>query len=356
MNVLVGEITSYKAICVSKYLKKNYSNINVFTYDHRPFTNRILTKYSDRHFITKPNEVYDISKIIYNNKIDVFLPVMNDSLEHYLGNKNVLNNSFNYYGELSKYSNLNNKNKLYKIAKKLEVKVPIAYHDIKSAKVPFVVKPESLSSSKGVKYIFNEKDRHEIQQYADTIGDLVIQQYIKGEGVGYSVFAHEGDIEIGYGHRRLAEYPVSGGSSVYREGFYDERMEKISKLILEYCDWSGFAMFEFKLTPENELYLIEVNPRIWGSINQGLQNGINFFEPILGRIDNINSKNYVGKEINTYISPLLYLSFISYIIKNNDKNPIIKFIKNFNSNKADVSILDDPNGYLSTIMRKLIHH
>ena len=64
---------------------------------------------------------------------------------------------------------------------------------------------------------------------------------------------------------------------MYREPFDDDRMVECTKKILEKTHWSGFAMFEFKLTEDNEIYLIEVNPRIWGSINQGLKNGFNYF-------------------------------------------------------------------------------
>ncbi|MHA1396066.1 MAG: hypothetical protein ACTSRZ_21385, partial [Promethearchaeota archaeon] len=166
----------------------------------------------------------------------------------------------------------------------------------------------------------------------------------------YSVYAINGKIKIGYGHIRLAEFPVSGGSSVYRESFYDNRMKEIAEKILDKIKWSGFAMFEFKLTPKGDLILIEVNPRIWGSINQGLQNGVNYFKLIIPRPC---VKGYKKKYIRTYLSPQIYLSFFMYLLKGNFK-PIIYFFRNFRSNKADINIFSDFRGWVSVVLRNIL--
>ena len=180
--------------------------------------------------------------------------------------------------------------------------------------------------------------------------DIIIQEYIQGEGVGYSVFAKKGKIVSGFGHKRLAEYPVSGGSSVYRENYENEEIRSVSEKIVIATQWSGFAMFEFKLTPDNEIYLIEVNPRIWGSINQGLQNGVNYFEEILGKSTLVRNTDKVN--IKTYLSPLIYLSLLKYLQHVNFK-PLLTFIGNVFYNRADVNIFSDFKGWFGTILRKL---
>jgi carbamoylphosphate synthase large subunit len=108
-------------------------------------------------------------------------------------------------------------------------------------------------------------------------------------------------------------------------------------------------MIEFKYTPDNRLVLIEVNPRIWGSVNQGLQCGINYFEPIFGH----GKLNYQQKEINTYLSPQIYTSLIQYLMKLNFK-PLSKFISSIRKNKGDLSLMNDPKGFLSVIARKVL--
>ncbi len=78
-------------------------------------------------------------------------------------------------------------------------------------------------------------------------------------------------------------------------------------------------MFEFKLKPNDELVLIEVNPRIWGSINQGLQNGVNYFEPILGASQTITEVKK-KKDIKKYLSPQVYSSLFMYLLRGKFKS------------------------------------
>ena len=347
MNVLIGDISSYKAIVISRYFKKQYPGIKVYSFDHRKFTKIIRTKYSDTHFCIKKNNIEnEIKEIIRRHKINHFFPVINEDLSKFWINQESYFNSLAYLGEYSSYKVLNNKLSLYDLALKLKIKVPLRYNSIYKAKIPYVVKPTNLSSSKGVYYIHNKQD------IPDSFNnkDLIIQDYIKGQGVGYSFYCKNGDIIDAYGHLRISEYPVTGGSSTYRTSFQDRRMHDIASKIVSHLNYTGFAMFEFKLTENNDIYLIEVNPRIWGSINQGLVNGVNYFDKI------INIKSYkikFNKTINTYIAPLIYISLFRYAIKFRYK-PLVVFLKNFRSNAPDVSLIKDSRGYFSTILRKIL--
>lgn len=346
MNVLIGEVSSYKAIAISRFIKLTYPSYTVYTYDSKKFTNRFRTKYSDEHFlIEEENFESDLQAIIKNHKIDVFFPVKNDSLTKIWSKKEKYGTSLSYLGDIEKYHILNDKDRLHELAEKLEIKVPKKYTSISEAKLPFIVKPTNLSSAKGVKYIFKDEDR----PIKIPSENMIIQEFVKGRGVGYSFYAKEGLILEGYGHLRLAEYPVSGGSSTYRNSYKDDRMYQVAKQIIGFLNYTGFAMFEFKLTENNELYLLEVNPRIWGSVHQGLANGVNYFEDMLGVSKSLNNKSTT---IKTFVAPLLQLSLLKYMLKGNFK-PFILFIKNIGSNKSDVSFFGDVKGYLSTILRKI---
>lgn len=347
MKVLIGEVSSYKAIAISRFIKQNYPNYAIYTYDSRGFTKTFKTKYSDKHFLISDDHFEkELQNIISQEKIDVFFPVKNDSLTRIWSNKKAYGTSLDYLGSIEKYHILNDKDALHDLAEKLGVKVPKKYKTLSEASIPFIVKPTNLSSAKGVKYIFNEIDRP--KNIAPE--NMIIQEFVKGRGVGYSFYCKEGNILGGYGHLRLAEYPVSGGSSTYRESYKDERMEQVANTIVSNLKYTGFAMFEFKLTDDNQLYLLEVNPRIWGSVHQGLANGINYFEDMLGA----SSKSFSSiKNVKTYVAPLLHLSLFKYALKFNFK-PLVTFAKNAFSNKSDVGFFRDFGGYCSTILRKIL--
>jgi predicted ATP-grasp superfamily ATP-dependent carboligase len=348
MRVLLGDISSYKAIVVAKFLKKSYSDIEIYTFDSRKFTKIIRTKYSDRHFTVSSRDINRYIELIEEYKIDYFIPVINEGIKKILKIKDKFGKSLEYLGDYETFEKLNNKKLLMSLAKELNIKIPETYENINSAKYPCVIKPTNLSSAKGVVYIYNQDDLEKAKKIYRDKENLVVQEYVEGVGVGYSMYVKDGEIEVAYGHKRLAENPISGGSSVYRESFEDSRMETIAKKILKKWNWRGFAMFEFKLTKENKLYLIEVNPRIWGSINQGLENNINYFETMLGK-----TTKQKRVEQKTYLSPLIYFTLLKYLLIFDFKH-LFEFIKNIKSNRADVSICRDPKGFLSLILRKLL--
>jgi len=353
MKVLIGEITSYKAIVIAKYLANYYNNLSIATYDSKLFTKKIFTKFSSQNFsIERPDldrYIDNLSELILKENIDFFFPVHSDYIGEILKRKEIFGNSLDYLGDLEQYEKLHDKKSLQEIVSKLNIPIPINFPNYENAEIPFVAKPTSGSSAKGVRYFTSETEHFKKDEINSE--NYVFQEYIDGVGCGYSVYAVNGKIITGYGHLRLAEFPVTGGSSIYRESFYVNEMKEIAEQILKEVPWTGFAMFEFKLKPNGTLVLIEVNPRIWGSINQGLQNGVNYFEPILGKPTKIigNTKH----ETKTYLSPQIYLSLFLYLLKGNLK-PITTFLKNIKYNKADVSIFDDPKGWLSIILRKIL--
>ncbi len=351
MKILVGEISSYKAIVIARFIKNNYKDVSIYTYDKKKRSNLIRSKYSDKHYYINPrNFENEIQTIIKEQNIDFFFPVINNSLSILFRDKQRYGNSLDYLGDMEPYNVLNNKLSLIKLANRFNIKTPKVYKRLEDAVIPFVVKPTNLSSAIGVKYVFNESDIGKVKEKTNK-ENIFIQEYVEGIGVGYSFYCDQGKIVHGYGHMRLAEYPVTGGSSTSRTYYHNNLMHELASTIVEELNYTGFAMFEFKLNSNNELILIEVNPRIWGSINQGLtESNVNYFEKILGKSTKDN--NFKKKYINTYIAPLIYISLIKYIFKL-EFRPVRIFLGNFLKNRSDVGMLRDPLGYLSTIFRKL---
>jgi carbamoylphosphate synthase large subunit len=349
MKILIGDISSNKAITVVEFLKKAYPYIEIYSFDSRKFTKYIRTKNTDKHFIIAQDDIEAYINIIRKDKIDHFLPVINKSIKLIISQSVKFAHCLNYVGDYRIFEILNNKRKLMSLSSDLDIKIPKTYDDISDAKPLCVIKPTNLSSAEGVKYIRTDKEfQKALIQYKGK-NDIIVQELVEGVGVGYSVYAKDGNILVGYGHKRLAEYPVSGGSSVYRETYDDKRMKDVASKVLRAVKWTGFAMFEFKLTADNELYFIEANPRIWGSINQGLQNGINYFEPILGKV----RLQIDNQEKKTFFSPFIYGVLIKYAFNGNIK-PLIKFIRNIRYNRADVFFFNDPKGWISLLLRKIL--
>ena len=89
----------------------------------------------------------------------------------------------------------------------------------------------------------------------------LVQQYVTGDGIGVSVLlGPEGELLSALCHRRIREWPVTGGPSACCVSFYDGQKVRMAHELLRSFGFCGLAMVEFK----GECFL-EVNPRVWGS-------------------------------------------------------------------------------------------
>jgi predicted ATP-grasp superfamily ATP-dependent carboligase len=116
---------------------------------------------------------------------------------------------------------------------------------------------------------------HDIEPYP------VVQEYIRGSGYGYfALFDRSRRLKAQFCHRRIREYPISGGPSSCCEGIYDRGLIDIGRRLVESLEWTGLAMVEFKFDEARQQYfIIEVNPRYWGSLPLAVLSGVNF--PVL---------------------------------------------------------------------------
>lgn len=109
----------------------------------------------------------------------------------------------------------------------------------------------------------------------------LVQRRIEGEGKGIFLLVWNGELKAAFAHRRLREKPPWGGVSTYCESVaLDETLVSSSLSLLRYMDWNGVAMVEFKVDRTDGLAkLMEVNGRLWGSLQLAIDAGVNF--PVL---------------------------------------------------------------------------
>ncbi|MBE9569096.1 MAG: ATP-grasp domain-containing protein [Proteobacteria bacterium] len=146
---------------------------------------------------------------------------------------------------------------------------------------PLVIKPKISSGAVGIFYPENPVEL--IEQYLLIHKHFpfpVIQELISHEGPGYGasfLMDERGDVKASFVHKRLREYPVTGGASTLRESARYDDIRDMALTLLKKLDWFGVAMVEFKLDPRDGVpKLMEINPRFWGSLHLSVEAGVNF--------------------------------------------------------------------------------
>lgn len=107
--------------------------------------------------------------------------------------------------------------------------------------------------------------RRTYEEMAQRQANPLAQEYISGDGLGVSLVLDRRSRLVDFlCHRRIREYPVSGGPSCCCESIFSRPMLLMALELLQGMAFTGVAMVEFKGTPEKPV-LMEVNPRFWGS-------------------------------------------------------------------------------------------
>jgi predicted ATP-grasp superfamily ATP-dependent carboligase len=109
-------------------------------------------------------------------------------------------------------------------------------------------------------------------------GAVLAQEYIAGEGYGFSALYWNGVLQRSLMHRRVREWPPSGGTSACAESVPEApALAAAGATLLDALRWHGVAMVEFKgaLAP-GALALIEINAKFWGSHDVALAAGVDF--------------------------------------------------------------------------------
>jgi predicted ATP-grasp superfamily ATP-dependent carboligase len=104
----------------------------------------------------------------------------------------------------------------------------------------------------------------------------LIQERIFGIGEAFCGIYNNGTLINHAMHRRLRENPISGGPSTKAEIIFKQDLFHEGAKLLEHLNWHGVGMVEFKRDNNNDLFLMEINPKFWGSLDLSIVSGVNF--------------------------------------------------------------------------------
>jgi len=163
------------------------------------------------------------------------------------------------------------KDRTMKFAASLGIKVPRMYTE-KDQVSSFPVVVKGLMESGKVSYANSHQDLSRL-----NLENSLIQEYIPGEGYGFFALFNQGKPRAIFMHKRIREYPITGGPSTLAESIYDEELKRQGLRLLEALNWHGVAMVEFKKDRrDNEFKLMEINPKFWGSLDLATASGVDF--------------------------------------------------------------------------------
>ena len=182
------------------------------------------------------------------------------------------------------------KEKTWALARELGVPVPqsilisSAAETSERTQFPLVLKPVRSKlmvagelRTLAVAVVKDEAQRQEQLRRWLPLTPVQEQQYVFGRGVGAEFLFDRGEKVWHFVHERLHEYPLSGGASSYRRSIRPPAaLLRDAEKLLTALRWHGVAMVEFKMDARGQYWLMEINPRLWGSLALSIDAGVNF--------------------------------------------------------------------------------
>ena len=145
---------------------------------------------------------------------------------------------------------------------------------------PLVLKSAREEGRKVLRYVRTEAglERAFSDVSARASGGVLAQEFVAGDGYGFSALYWNGRRLRWFMHRRVREWPPSGGTSACAESVPKApELEQAGTTLLDSLAWHGVAMVEFKGTPgRGTLSLMEINAKFWGSHDLALASGVDF--------------------------------------------------------------------------------
>lgn len=281
-KIIITDPFFRKSFDVYNLVKLNYdpSDIIIFSDSNESFMNKVKLKwlYPNSIIVFQKNHnrsnKYDFVELVnkYFDYILVYLPIEEDSTLDFLnfievqGDKN-----FKYLlPSLANFELSRNKEQLNLFCEKKSISCPkyISKSVLtnKQFKFPIIKKPSLGSGAKGIVYIENEQELSNCK--IDFKRDFVQERLPNPKDIQAGFYlCKQGEIISFYSHKRIRTYPEIGGVTVYSKSEYNKEIKALGAQVIKELNWSGFVMIEFLFDDRDGLYkLIEINPRLWGSI------------------------------------------------------------------------------------------
>ena len=308
-TVLVTDSSERAALAVIRSLGRR--DVEVVAADSTSFNTGFLSKYCSRRIIypspqkNKRKFIDSMLRLVKNESFDLLIPITDFTMIPILERRDEFEEYVKVAAPHYKTAiKALDKTQTIKIAEEQGIPCPrtFLFENIgdlrevaKNFKYPVVIKPKTkvvwikeraiTLKVTNKNYAYNRDDL--IEKYAkitsqfngfDIPPDLfLIQEFVEGDGYGVEVLMYNSELKALFMHKRLREYPISGGASTLRVSVRNEKLKNYAVDLLKAMGWEGVAMVEFKLDEKSgDVWFIEVNGRFWGSLQLAISSGVDF--------------------------------------------------------------------------------
>lgn len=248
----IGQYSKFGDKYVAESLEKLKNTIQEISKTHIIKRTYIASGYY-LNLILKDKELYESLNLVSNDYDDMKLLINKSFLSDYLTNINLNIKSLESFSIYQFEENIDN-----------------------FKKYPYIIKWNGSKTSDKVPKIKIINCKEEFLSFYDKINssyinnELIIQKYINiKKQYSYGAFYLNGIEQISIIVEQIRQYPKGVSSYVCEsnEKKINRKLTSFSKKILKKFNYQGFIELEYIISENNNIYVIDINPRTWGWIS-----------------------------------------------------------------------------------------
>lgn len=295
MDVLVTDGADKKSLAVIHAIREDVDVIG--SVSRFPFSMAATSKYTDRSHVIGPDDAEEyvtrLVSILECYGYDYVLPISGRTTEILAFDRERIPVPIDPI--LPPRESLRvalDKHEVHSLADELGVPTPTTVElesaddfrpAIAEAGTPGVIKASNETEGKFIEYVSSVDELRSAYEvyHRNHESTPIYQEYLAGRGRGFFGLYLDGTCRGHYSHRRIREDPPTGGKSACAESLIDAELYGYSSSLLDALDWNGVVMVEFKNDADGVPHVVEINPKLWGSIELGVKSGMNFPRALL---------------------------------------------------------------------------
>jgi predicted ATP-grasp superfamily ATP-dependent carboligase len=110
-------------------------------------------------------------------------------------------------------------------------------------------------------------------------GEWILQELVAGSTYLFGGLFHRGEPVRVYAGEKVEQYPARTGSAIRIRSTVDPALLDVGCRAMRELALTGFASADFMRRPDGSYVLLEVNPRLWGSLAGARSAGVDLFTP-----------------------------------------------------------------------------
>ena len=231
-----------------------------------------------------------IAQLVSKHRIDVLLPTDTKSIYFALANKKALENfvALAPLPDPKAFEIANNKWLLSQFLEQNQIPGPpsilVDYSNefeakLKDLEFPVLLKPMTSRDGDGIERFDTPSDlmRHLDQQQPDQIrGRFIVQGFLSGSDVDLNFLSRDGEALALTIQQAIIPNTKEYGAAGAIKFIKNEKFSAVAKKLIAGLHWSGYANVDTICDSYDNLRIVDINARFWGSVRGSLAAGVSF--------------------------------------------------------------------------------